>query len=258
LPVPKKVVWGIIASVTATTLLAGCSNSAPRAVPAPLSANLSVAAVDVLTSLPVVSCPTTFGITPPPAPVRLPATVRIEVPRPLAAGLAVYDDTSHVMMLLAPRSWRCSAFFAADGSGGVTVVPHRETLPARPLDRHSSEQEIAAEETGGSPVQAAAQGCAYFPAAAAATRSDLDRRCGRRPPSEIVRQLGTTVVAFEDPSGTRGIGALSGGRNPVNGVMTYSPTKGPGFYIDSCTLPRAEHATCTAALNYFVTLYGQG
>ncbi len=70
--------------------------------------------------------------------------------------------------------------------------------------------------------------------------------------------VSATVVDFEDPAGAKGTGEPSGGRDPANGVMTYSPAEGPGFYLDTCTLPQDEHATCTAVLNYFITLYGQG
>jgi hypothetical protein len=260
-------------------LLAGCGHGAPHAGTGPPSTTSpnsrtstshhstttttsastpTTTVVDHVASLPVVRCPTTFAITTPPPTVPLPASVTVDVPATLTTPLAVYADSNNIMRLLAPAGWSCTASFGADGSGRVTVVPNGEPLPAPGQEPNSSEQAISATETGGSPVQAAAAGCAFFPTAAAANESDLDHGCTPRPLSEMVDPISATVVDFEDAAGIKGSGAPSGGPDPANGVMTYSPTVGPGFYLDTCTLPQAEHATCTAVLNYFLTLYSQG
>jgi hypothetical protein len=175
--------------------------------------------------------------------------------------VGIYSDTRDIMMLLAPKGWSCSASFGADGSGDITVVPHGETLPAgglKPDSSDSSDQAITGSETGGSPVQAAFQACSFFPAAAAATETYLEKGCSPLPSSESLDRISANVVAFEDPPGTAGTGFPSGGKNPANGVVTYAPDKGPGSYVDTCTLPQDEHDTCTAALNYFITLFGGG
>ena len=122
------------------------------------------------------------------------------------------------------------------------------------LGPHSLAQAVGGFETGGSPVQAAFSACPYFPAAAIAARSDLpEQACSTRSNSQIVEQIGASVVAFEDPPGVDGAG-----ENPANGVMTYSPVKGPGFFIDTCTLPQDEHDICSALLNYLIVRYGKG
>jgi hypothetical protein len=172
--------------------------------------------------------------------------------------VSIYSDTNDIMMLLAPKGWSCSASYGADGSGGVTVMPPGETLPAAGLASDSSDEAVTGSETGGSPVQAAAQACSFFPAAAAATETDLEKGCSPRPASEIVDPISASVVDFEDPPGIKGTGVPSGGQNPANGVMTYSPDVEPGFYIETCTLPKDAHDTCTAALNYFIARFGQG
>jgi hypothetical protein len=182
----------------------------------------------------------------------------VSVPTSLAGKLAVYADSNNLMRVLAPAEWSCSASYGADGSGIITVVPTGEALPASGLDASSADQAITASETGGSAVQAAAEACAYFSAAAAATESDLGQGCSPRPTSEMVDPISATLVDFEDPAGTKGSGDPSGGQDPANGVLAYSPTQSPGLYLDTCTLPPNEHATCTAALNYFITVYGQG
>lgn len=261
-------------------LLAGCGHGAPQAShkapsttpPATrtggshgsttttrsTSSTTVVTTVDETTSLAVVKCPTTFALATPPPSVPLPASVRVAVPTSLVGKLTVYADSSDIMKLLAPTGWNCSAAFGADGSGIVTIVPDGEPLPASGQDVSSSDQAITASETGGSPVQAAAEACAFFPAAATATETDLGRGCSPRLLSEIVDPISASVVDFEDPAGTKGSADPSGGPYPANGVMTYSPTTEPGFYLSTCTLPQGAHATCTAALNYFITLYGEG
>jgi hypothetical protein len=271
-------VWGIGGSVVLAALLAGCGHGAPQASHKPPSTTApatrtggshgstttSTTTTTVVTtvgdtaSLPVVKCPTTFALATPPPSVPLPSSAIVAVPTSLAGKLAVYADNNDIMKLLAPTGWNCSASYGADGSGIVTIVPSGESLPASGQDVSPSDQAIIASETGGSPVQAAGDACAFFPAAATATETDLGRGCSARPSSEIVDPINASTVDFEDPSGTKGSGDPSGGPYPANGVMTYSPTTEPGFYLDTCTLPAGAHATCTAALNYFVTLYGQG
>jgi hypothetical protein len=281
----KRGVWGIGGSVVLAALLTGCGHGTPQAtrkppsttapttgLPAshgattttpttavtPTTATTVVTTGDETASLPIVSCLTKFALATPPPTVPVPASVTADVPTALAGKLAVYTDTSDIMKVLAPTGWSCSASYGADGSGIITIVPKGESLPATGLTSDSSDQAITAYETGGSPVQAAAAACSFFPAAAAATETDLEKQCSPRPPSEIVDPLSTSVVDFEDPAGVKGTGDPSGGQDPANGVMTYSPTEGPGYYLETCTLAQDEHEACTATLNYFVTVYGQG
>ena len=77
-------------------------------------------------------------------------------------------------------------------------------------------------------------------------------------PGESVDPIGDGIVGFLDPPGVKGSGAGSGGAYPANGVVTYHPTSS-GFlpsYIESCTLPDAQHLLCTAVLDDFVSAYG--
>jgi hypothetical protein len=188
----------------------------------------------------------------------LPVSVTVSVPEAQAATLAVYSDTDEIMMLIAPKGWTCSASYGADGSGGVDLVPPGARVPTGKVGPGSSVQAIAGFETGGSPVQAAAQACSLFPAAATALESDLEKGCPPPPTAEKDDPISASAVGFEDPPGVEGAGTFSGGENPANGVATYSPDKGPGYFSDTCTMPQSEHDLCTAALNYFITRYGQG
>jgi len=262
--------------VCVAALAAGCADSSPQAdrrpptttgptarpqtAPPPTtppSSTTSTAVNDAdATSIPVVSCPTSLAVTTP--TVQLPSSAIVDVSPTLAGRVVVYSDSRAILMLLAPKGWRCNATFGADGSGDMTIVPAGETLPTGALAPHSTDQAITAGETGGSPVQAALQACSLFSAAAQATESFLEKACSPPPASEKLSQISTSAVAFEDPEGTAGTGSPSGGENPANGVITYSADQSPGSYFSTCTLPQDEHDTCTASLNYFISVHGEG
>ena len=217
-----------------------------------------------LVRLPIVSCRTSFALATSPSTVPLPASLTASVPSSLAKALAAYSDTSNLMTLLAPRGWTCVATYGADGSGGLVIAPHAESVPVGSWGagwhlQHSSKiQAVTAAQSGGSSVQATAQACSIVPAAAAAFKSAFGHSCARRPASETVRPLSPTVVNFEDPPGTlHGIGIPSGGQYPANGVLTYTLPTVPGSYLATCTIPQVEHALCGAILNNFIRMYGK-
>jgi pimeloyl-ACP methyl ester carboxylesterase len=208
----------------------------------------SLAAGQVTASLPVVSCPTSLGIDQPAVP--LPPSRTVTVPQALAADLSVYGDTQGIMELLGPKGWNCSAFYGVDGSGGVTIYP--------PAEGASSPQaEITASQTSACAGCALFQACPLFPSAAEALRSDLGQACPARPAGETVTPIAAGIVSFEDPPGVKGDGHPSGGQYPANGVMTYYPSAPDGSWLETCTLPASEKDVCTAALNTFVSWYGQ-
>ncbi len=221
---------------------------------------LGNAPVSESVSLPVVSCPTAFGVTPPSTLAPLPASEEVDVPASLARDLAVYSDTRGFMNLLGPRGWACSAMYGADGSGGVIVYPSGEAVPQSwgagwPLSSTSTDEAISGTQTAGSPVQAAGQACPLFAVAATTYENDLGRACHSRPSSESVQQISAGVVGFEDPPGLQGDGIPSGGQEPADGMATYSPSL--PSYLATCTLPSNEHALCTAVLNDVIALYGK-
>lgn len=184
----------------------------------------------------------------------------VSVPRSLATTLVVYSDTSDLMALLGLKGWSCIATYGADGSGGIALYPGGEAVPTAenpgPLYPPSSDEAITGTKTGGSPVQAAAEACPFFPVAATATQSDLGHGCSSPPTSQAITQISANTVGFEDPPGVAGAGDPSGGPYPANGVVMYSATVQPGTYLGTCTLPQSDHALCTSVLNYFVSLYG--
>jgi hypothetical protein len=246
----------VAGSAFLTVLLAGCGGASHVAGSTTTSTRSAVETVSVS----VVPCPTTFALATQPSTVPLPASAKVSVPASMAATLVVYSDTSHIMALLGPKGWTCSATYGADGSGGIALYTSGGATPIAknptPLYPPSSDEAITGIETGGSPVQAAYHACPYFPSAAAWLRSNGYTVCSSAPPSESIDQISSDTVGFEDPPGVAGAGNPSGGPYPANGVVAYSATVQPGTYIGTCTLPQRDLALCTSVLQYFRSLYG--
>jgi len=208
-------------------------------------------------NLPVVGCPTGFGVQPATTP-SLPKTMAVSASPGQASELAVYTDSQGSMKLVAPVGWQCSAQYGADGTGGVIVHPSGESvsdLGAPPAG--SPVEAVIGAETSACGACAYTQACPLFAAAASTYQSQLHSPCPvTKPAAETVYQIAPGIVAFEDPPGTRGDGASSGGANPANSVMTYYPNAANGSWRETCTLPADEHAICTTSLNNFIASYG--
>lgn len=211
--------------------------------------------------VPLVVCPTTFGTTAPPA-ANLPSTVTATVPDSLVGQLSVYSDKQGTMRLVAPKGWQCSAAYGADGSGGVSVYPAGVSVPAGGvgagwhLSSSSTAQAVTGQETSACSSCTTGQACPLFSAAAQAFQSALAKPCPRtRPKAETVHRITANMVGFQDPPGTPGDGAPSGGANAASGVMTYYPSNPNGSWMATCTLPSADQQVCTVALNTFQTSY---
>jgi len=207
-------------------------------------------------SLPVVTCPTANGIGVAPT-VTPPSSQTVSVPRALVSQLAVFADDQGVMELLGPRGWDCSGDYGADGSGGVQIYPADQTDPSTSSFEASPAEAIEASQTSACDGCREQQACPLFTSAANDFENDFGSSCpDARPSAESVEQLGGGVVGFEDPPGVAGDGNPSGGPYPANGVMTYYSGDQNGSWMETCTLPSAEKALCTAVLDNFVSAYG--
>jgi len=211
------------------------------------SSTVAVAGGSVKVSLPVVRCPTTYGVAPAPKPVALPATMTLRVPVSLAGRLAVYADGPG-FTTLAPRGWRCSAGKGADASEALMVFPPGERAK-------SSTEEVDLSNTGLCAGCADGQACPLFSSAVPAARSLLYSCTANR--AEKVVRLNAHIVAFEDPPHVKGDGRSSGGPNADDGVMTYYVAGDePMSFLADCALPASGHLLCTAVLNQFIRWYG--
>ncbi len=205
------------------------------------------------------SCPTENAVTNP-TTGHLPTSMEVTIPTSFVGKVAVYTDDLGRIRLLGPDGWECSAAFGADGSGGVVISPPGR-LSSEPgglwpasLPAGSSVETIEGSETGACMGCAEGQACRLF--ADAARLNAAFGKCPTRPPSETVERIDHGVVAFEDPAGVAGDAAPSGGQYPADGVMTFYPNSSSGSWLDTCTLPPADHALCTTSLNVFVSWYG--
>jgi hypothetical protein len=158
----------------------------------------------------------------------------VQVPR----GFVFYANEAQAV--LAPEGWKCKGAVGADGSGYVAVTgPRGRAIESREGSVCSScNFEIA---------------CPLFPQAKA-LQPGLG--CPSTPPNEErIYKLSKIAIAFEDPPGVRGSGQPSGGRNPANGVVIYSPGPPDQAFEETCTLPNLAHRECSSVLNDFLARY---
>jgi serine/threonine protein kinase len=240
---------------TTTTLASTTSTTSATST----TASTSNPAADVSASLPVVACPTSYAVEPPPANKNLPSAVTASVPADLTSQLNVYADEAGVMEVLAPSGWECTASFGADGSSQMSVTPSGEVLPqSNSLPAGSQLEAIVGTQNGGCQGCADYQACPFFTAA----QSDAGNCTSTAPPAgEEVTQLAPNIVAFEDPPGLAGDAHPSGGEYPANAVMTYTqdPAGSTGNFrsswLETCTLPFSQQTLCTGVLNDFASRY---
>lgn len=245
---------------TTTTLSTSPPPSATSTTSSP-PANSTTTLVTL--SVPVVTCPTTFGTAggkPSTAP-SVPQSVTVSVPSSLQGYLAVYSDSADRMNLLGPAGWTCKASYGADGSGAVAVSPPgASTSNTKPLyDTQpftaSTAEAIVGVETGGCALCTEAQACPLFASAASAYQHNYGSSCQRtRPSAESMSTMSPSVVKFSDPPGVAGDGAPSGGHYSAIGVMTY--VTGKPSWRDTCTLPSSDGSLCSAATSNFAANYG--
>jgi hypothetical protein len=244
--------------------LAGCGGAGPspsatrsttttlRAAPVATSTTVATKSVNI----PVVVCPTTVAIAAQPPIAPLPTSVSVDLPESMADRVVVYVDKGNRTMLLGPKGWTCVAAYGADGSGGIDLYAPGEPAAHAFSPVPIADQAITIAETGGSPVHAAGQACPYFPAAATVTQSAIGHGCPAPPQAERVTAVSSSVVAFDDPPGTKGGGVPLGGPYLASSVMSYSQSSQPGTYLATCTLPASGQRICAFVLSYFEYLYG--
>ena len=212
---------------------------------------------EVSAALPVVACPSSYGLTRP--PTRFPATQTITLPASEAGQLSYYSDQARsVRPILGPRGWACSAGVGADGSVGISLFPpggsasgpelveaHNDSAcigciysDACPLVPHvAAELGMGATAPPCGPAQPARQGETWLAGSPAQTPS------------------GNDAVSITDPPGVKGYAAASGGQYQASAVLLYSwPSPGtgnPNVSTASCTLPPAKADLCTTILTTF-------
>jgi hypothetical protein len=73
-----------------------------------------------------------------------------------------------------------------------------------------------------------------------------------------VTELNGHLVIFTDPPSVKGDADPSGGAYPAMGAMTYFDARSSdGSWTETCVLPPADTAMCSAILADFTSKYGK-
>ena len=224
------------------------SGETPSSTPA-----TTMATNPFVTTLPVVSCPTTFG-----AGSRQPF-VASQLPAEVGTGgLSFYSNG--LLTVLAPAGWSCRALVAADGGQRLDAYPSSESGPILTGTPAGTEVvQVEGEWTGHGP--GALLICPLFPASPAATFMQNNPPCPQPPAGEARSPITADVVGFRDPPGTRGTGAGSGGSLASQGAGVYpqvgnrEPAGGVDVFVLSCTLEADTARLCPAIQVDFLVRY---
>jgi hypothetical protein len=188
------------------------------------------------TTVPVVHCPTTYGVAQPPP--RLPGRLAVSASAHAVAGLDAYG--SGVLFLLAPHGMHCHALVGADGSANIVVAAASTSHVRQPaLSAYFAD----------TPGTSASLACPLF---ASASRQLSGVACPRTKPAREQTSVGAQgTLYFSDPPHVRGEGTPSGGSYSARGAMTFVPTS-KGFngyaFVATCTLPASDHGICSTIL----------
>ena len=187
-------------------------------------------------TVPVVRCPTSFGVAP----------GRISVPRRLVlsdvpsstAGLVAYSNTSGY--LIGPRHLRCAGKIGADGNATIQAWPSGQAQPG-PNGAGSGLSLSVIPACVGCKAQAT---CHYFPMFRRYLRH-VELNCRLEPPpGERVRYLTKRLVAIVDPPFVTGAGWPSGAGLQATGLVGIEPGPSRVVFTSSCTLPAAQRDVC--------------
>ena len=201
----------------------------------------SAASVASTTTVPVIHCPTTYGVAQPPP--RLPGRLAVSAGTRAVAGLDAYSDGA--LSLLAPAGMRCHAVVTADGGASIVITAGSTT--------HVREPAVTA-YFADTPGSAGSLACPLVPRAA---QQLSGRPCPRsKPASESTQSAGQGTLYFNDPPHVHGDGAPSGGADPAHGAIEFvAATRGLNGYafVATCTLPARQHGRCATILSDALT-----
>lgn len=194
------------------------------------------------TSLPVVSCPTTYSSFPAGGLPSLPVTVPIDMPTALKAAipmLAVYTVSNGTLAVIGGRSSACAGLVAEDGSAELVVVSPTDAgnLPAYVHQQRSPSEGIVASDTGGCTLCNTQEACIVSASPKRLTPVfGFQLRCAKTRQWSI-RRLNKTVAYFKTHSGQLG-------------VAIYNPkAEGSALatgYLATCSLPKTKQVICEA------------
>jgi hypothetical protein len=216
------------AAVIALLIVAACcAAEGSNAMPARAASGVTI---------PVVRCPTSFGVAP----------GRISVPRALTlrgvpaatARLTAYTNTSGY--LVGPPHLRCAGAVGADGTATIQAWPSGQARPGP----HGAGAGLALTVIPACVGCKAEATCHYFPTFRRTIRQ-LGLVCRPEPPpGERLRYLSSRLVAFVDPPFVKGAGRPSGAGLRATGLVGIGPGASQVVFTSSCTLPAAQRDVC--------------
>jgi hypothetical protein len=189
----------------------------------------------------VKACPTSYAI---PGTHQTRATHATLATTTSKAKAVVAWSGGGTPIVLAPQGYGCKALVGADGGVHVQLAPPGASKTGPAVDL----------EVEGSCVGCiTAVACGLFPGAV----QDMGYPCSTpHPARERVAKLLPTVRAFIDPAGVRGTGHPSGGRLAAIGAVVYVPNRSAFAARLTCTVERADSATCQTIIADFLTRVG--
>jgi hypothetical protein len=200
-------------------------------------------------TVPVVRCPTSFGVAP--GRSSVPHAVHLRDVPSSTAGLVAYANTSGY--LIGPRRFRCAGVIGADANSTIQLWPSGQARPGP----HSAGAGLALSVIPACLGCKALATCHYF----LTFRRYLGRvalNCRPEPPpGERLRYLAKRLVAFVDPPFVKGAGWPSGSGLQSNGLVGIEPGAGQVVFTSSCTLPAAQRAVCVDSAAAERSLYSR-
>jgi hypothetical protein len=180
--------WAVRSGSTTT------SSTSPSTTVLPTSTTTQPA-VASLVSLPVSSCSTQFGASPPPV-FWTPGSLASELPASVAGQLSYYSGGGN--MLLAPKDWQCSAGVGADGSRLIATFAPGSPDPSQTDNVTTTGVLLDIDYTGHGPGSALV--CAYFPGSPAIAFARSTGSTCALPAGTHIQRLTPDIVAFTQGS----------------------------------------------------------
>jgi hypothetical protein len=226
--------------IRVTLLVAIATGCCAMAAPANATARVTV---------PVVRCPTAFGVAP--GRTSVPRTLVLRDVPPATRGLVAYTNASG--FLVGPPQMRCAGAVGVDGNATIQLWPAGQARPG-PHGAGAGLSLSVIPACVGCKAQAT---CHYFPTFRRYLRQ-VELNCRPEPPpGEQVRHLAKRLVAFVDPPFVKGAGWPSGAGLQSTGLVGIRPGASRVVFSSSCTLPPAQRDVCVDSAAAERSLFGR-
>lgn len=197
-----------------------------------------MAAVGRRATLPVVSCPTSFGVEGIPEAWNA-QQLPTQVTRKSSARLAFYSNGRGTV--LGPKGWTCSAGYGANGGGGMSVYALGKSGDLSDSDTQGVS--VMLDYTGHGP--GADLVCGYFPGSPAAQFYGPEGPpCSPIPDGRETRFTTADLVEFRDPDGS--VGAV------IYPQVGNEPAGGVSVALVECQLHGKRRSLCGPIIDDFL------